>query len=187
MKRFVKIAIVSIAVIFLGIQFIRIDRTNPPVVPGQSIESHTAIPGDVSEIFGRSCNDCHSYKTVYPWYSHIAPVSWFLRDHVDHGRSHLNLSEWGTYDANKQEHLLEEVCDEARGEAMPLPSYLWIHHTAVLSEADKNALCSWTESERKKTEKIFKSRQNSYNHVLPKLQSQELQPTEVLSKVRDES
>ena len=152
MNRFVKIAIVAVAVIFLGIQLIRIDRTNPPVVSAQSIESYVSVPGDVSEILARSCNDCHTFKTVYPWYSHLAPVSWFLRDHVDHGRSHLNMSEWGTLSPEKQARKLEEICDEVRGGEMPLPSYLWIHHDAVLSEADKDALCSWTGTERKKLE-----------------------------------
>jgi Haem-binding domain len=157
MKRFLKIAFIAIAVIFLCIQFVRIDRTNPQVVPGQSIESHIVVPGDVSEILGRSCNDCHSYKTTYPWYSHVAPVSWFLRDHIDHGREHLNMSEWGSLSPEKQARKLEEICDEARGGSMPLSSYLWIHHDALLSEADKNALCSWTESERKKLESNIQS------------------------------
>ena len=152
MKRFLKIALITIAVIFLGIQFVRIDRTNSSVVPGQSIESFVSVPGDVREILGRSCNDCHSYRTIYPWYSHVAPVSWFLRDHINHGREHLNMSEFGTLSPEKQVRKLEEICDEVRGGQMPLPSYLWIHHDALLSETDKDALCSWTESERKKLE-----------------------------------
>ena len=152
MKRIFKIAIVAVAVIFLGIQFVRINRTNPPVVSAQSIESHISVPGDVSEILGRSCNDCHTHKTVYPWYSQVAPVSWFLRDHIDHGRSHLNMSEWGSYKPEQWAHKLEEICDEVRAGNMPLPSYLWNHHDAVMSEADKDAICSWTESERKKLE-----------------------------------
>ena len=152
MKRFLKIALIAITVIFLGIQFVRIDRTNPSIVAGQSIESHVAVPGDVSEILGRSCNDCHSHKTIYPWYSHLAPVSWFLRDHIDHGRSHFNMSEWGALSPERQARKLEEICDEVLGGEMPLPSYLWIHQDAALSETDKNALCSWTDSERRKLE-----------------------------------
>jgi len=150
MKRYLKIALIAIAVIFLGIQLVRIDRSNPPVVSSQSIESQMAIPGDVSEILGRSCNDCHTHKTAYPWYSQVAPVSWWLRNHISDARRHLNMSEWGTYEPKKQAHKLEEICDEVRSGNMPLPSYLWIHRDSVLSEADKDALCSWTESERKR-------------------------------------
>jgi hypothetical protein len=152
MRRFLKIAVLAVAVVFVGIQLVRIDRSNPPVASGKSIEYHVTVPGDVGEILGRSCNDCHSYKTVYPWYSHVAPVSWFLRNHIDHGREHFNMSEFGDLSPEKQARKLEEICDEVRGGEMPLPSYLWIHHDAVLSEADKNALCSWTEAERKKLE-----------------------------------
>jgi Haem-binding domain len=152
MKRFLKIALIAITVTFIGIQFVRIDRTNPSIVAGQSIESQMTVPGDISVILGRSCNDCHSYKTVYPWYSHLAPVSWFLRNHIDHGREHLNMSEFGSLSPEKQSRKLEEICDEVRGGEMPMPSYLWIHHSAVLSDADKDALCSWTASERKALE-----------------------------------
>jgi hypothetical protein len=56
------------------------------------------------------------------------------------------MSEWGTYEPKKQAHKLEEICDEVRSGNMPLPSYLWIHRDSVLSEADKDALCSWTEA-----------------------------------------
>jgi hypothetical protein len=152
MKRVAKITAIAIAVILVGIQFVRIDRSNPPVVSGEPIESHVSVPGDVSEILGRSCNDCHSHKTVYPWYSHVAPASWFLGYHVNHGREHMNMSEWGALRREKQARMLEEICEMVRGGEMPLPSYLWIHRDAVLSEADKDALCSWTESERKKLE-----------------------------------
>ena len=150
MKRYLKIALIAVAVIFLGIQLVRIDRRNPPVVSSRSIEGQIPIPGDVSEILGRSCNDCHTHKTDYPWYSQIAPVSWWLGDHIADGRRHLNLSEWGTYEPKKQAHKLEEICDEVRSGHMPLPSYLWIHRDSMLSEADKEALCSWTEAERKR-------------------------------------
>src|SRR4030095_7156763 len=148
MKRYLKIAVIAIAVILLGIQLVRIDRSNPPVVPAQAIESHMGVPGDVSEILGRSCNDCHTHKTAYPWYSQVAPVSWWLRNHISDARRHLNMSEWGTYEPKKQAHKLEEICDEVRSGNMPLPSYLWVHHDAMLSEPDKDALCSWTQSER---------------------------------------
>ncbi len=150
MKRVLKIVLIVAVVIFAGIQFIRIDRTNPPVDPALSIEAHMNVPSDVQMVLARSCNDCHSHKTVYPWYSHVAPVSWWLRDHIDHGRSHMNFSEWGKYDSDKRSHKLEEICDMVRSRQMPLPSYLWMHGYAVLSESDINTLCTWAMSEQAK-------------------------------------
>lgn len=151
-KRIIKIFVVFIAVVFAGIQFIPVDRTNPAVDPSQTIEAHVAIPGDVGLILARSCRDCHTAKTVYPWYSRVAPVSWWLRDHIDHGRENLNLSVWGSYSPSQQAHRLDEICEEVRAGNMPLPSYLWMHRDAVLSEADKTALCTWADNARAQIE-----------------------------------
>jgi len=150
MKRFLKIAIVVIAAILVSIQFVRIDRSNPPVVGVNSIEAAVDVPADIQQTIARSCNDCHSNKTVYPWYTQIAPVSWWLRNHIDDGRRHFNVDEFATYNPKKQLKKLEEVCEQVRSGEMPLPSYLIVHRDSVLSESDKDALCKWTEAERAK-------------------------------------
>jgi hypothetical protein len=95
-------------------------------------------------VLERSCRDCHSNETVWPWYSNVAPISWFVIDHVDHGRSHLNFSEWGREDAAHREELLRNICDWTKDGRMPLPSYLWMHRSAALSAAEGIALCTWT-------------------------------------------
>ncbi|MGH9947408.1 MAG: heme-binding domain-containing protein [Pyrinomonadaceae bacterium] len=143
MRRIIKIIVLALAVIFIAIQFVRIDRTNPPVDPKMSIEAQMNVPADVQMLLARSCSDCHSNKTVYPWYTQVAPVSWWLREHIDDGRRHLNFSEWGKYDADKRTRKLEEICEEIRSHAMPLPSYLWMHDS-VLSDTEIDAICKWT-------------------------------------------
>ena len=148
MKKVAKITAIVIAVIFVGMQFVRIDRSNPPVVVENSIGSAVEVPADIQQIMARSCNDCHSNRTVYPWYTNIAPVSWWLRNHIDDGRRHFNADEFATYNLKKQSKKLEEVCDQVRSGEMPLPSYLIIHTDSALSESDKDALCKWSESER---------------------------------------
>ena len=35
------------------------------------------------------CGDCHSHETRWPWYSHVAPVSWLLEEDVEEARSAL--------------------------------------------------------------------------------------------------
>jgi hypothetical protein len=146
--RIVKIVLICLAVLFVLIQFVRIDRSNPPVVPENSIEAAVNVPADIEQIFGRSCNDCHSNKTVYPWYTQVAPVSWWLRNHIDDGRRELNLNEFATYPARKQDRKLEEVCDQVKSGEMPLPSYLIVHGGATLSEQDKQTICDWTSAAR---------------------------------------
>ena len=151
--RIVKIILICLAIAFLLIQFVRIDRSNPPVLPENSIEAAVNVPADVEQIFGRSCNDCHSNKTVYPWYTQVAPVSWWLRNHIDEGRRELNLNECATYPARKQDRKLEELCDQVKQGEMPLPSYLIVHGGATLTEQDKQVICDWTAAERAKIPK----------------------------------
>lgn len=149
-KKILKILAVVLVVAFIVIQFFRIDKANPPINEADKIEAAMAVPTDVYLILGRSCNDCHSNNTVYPWYSNIQPAAWFLKDHIDHGRRELNFSEFNTYTAKKKKHKLEEICEMVESAAMPLPSYLWIHRDAMLSDTEKKILCDWSKQERDK-------------------------------------
>ena len=146
MKKFIVIALV----IFAGIQFIRPARTNPAVDESQAIEARTQMTPQAKDILDRSCRDCHSHKTEWPWYSNVAPVSWFVANHVDEGRKHLNLSEWATLDRDRQDKQLRQMCDNVEEGAMPVSSYLPMHPKAKLSGQDKKTLCEWTATERKR-------------------------------------
>jgi hypothetical protein len=149
-KKLLKTFIVVIVVGLVMIQFVRIDKTNPPVVQAETLGAAMDVPADIAMILGRSCNDCHSHQTIYPWYSNIQPSGWFLEDHILEARTKLNFSIFNTYSPKKKEHKLEEVCEEVQKAAMPLPSYLWLHGEAVLSSSDAKALCDWTKVERAK-------------------------------------
>jgi len=148
--RILKWVAIVLALAAVGIQFVRPARTNPTLEPSQTLEAHTQMTPEVAKIFERSCNDCHSNKTTWPWYTNVAPVSWWTIDHVNHGREHLNYSEWGKLPHRDQEKSLQEICDEVLDGKMPLPSYLPMHSEARLSEADKKVLCDWTEAERQR-------------------------------------
>src|SRR5262252_5177444 len=98
MKRVLKIAAILLVVLVIGIQAIRPARTNPPIDESQTINAKTAITPDVSSILDRSCRDCHTNKTVWPWYTNVAPVSWRLSNRVHDGRRSSNTSAWGKLD-----------------------------------------------------------------------------------------
>lgn len=151
--RILKWLAIALIVLFVAIQFVRPARTNPAVDQSQSIEAHTQMPTEVAAILDRSCRDCHSNKTDWPWYSNMAPVSWWLIDHVNHARTHLNYSEWGKLKRDDQDKSLREICDEVFDGKMPLPSYLPMHPAAKLSEQDKKTLCDWTNQERQRLSK----------------------------------
>lgn len=147
MKKVLKIIAVVLVAAFLAIQFYRPDRTNPPVVEAETLEVATQVPENVKEILERSCNDCHSNRTAYPWYSQIAPFSWLLANHVKEGRAELNFSVWATYADRRKRRKLDEICEQVKTGEMPHKQYLWIHRDAKLSEADKEILCDWAKSE----------------------------------------
>ncbi|HEU5236599.1 MAG TPA: heme-binding domain-containing protein [Pyrinomonadaceae bacterium] len=148
--RILKWIAIILFVVFVGIQFVRRALTNPPVDESQTIVARANVPPDVAAILERSCRDCHSNKTVWPWYTHVAPVSWWLKSHVDNGRKDLNLSEWGKLPRDRQDRKLRQMCDEVQDGNMPLASYLPMHPTAKLSDQDKRTLCAWTDQEREK-------------------------------------
>lgn len=145
MRKVLKIAAISVAVLFLLAQLIRPDLTNPPVNPAERLEASVEVPAEVAAILKRSCNDCHTNETAYPWYSNITPVNWWLKSHFEHGREHLNFSTWARYTPNQKVKKLEEVCEQLESNEMPLPSYLLGHRDAILSADDKKLLCDWAQ------------------------------------------
>jgi hypothetical protein len=141
--KIIKRILIVLLIVLIGMQFISIDKTNPETNPNEDFVTIVNPPADIIEIMKVSCNDCHSHQTRYPWYSNIAPVSFWLKDHIKHGRGHLNFSIWGTYEPRKAHHKLEECFEEVKEGHMPLPSYLWTHKDARLSEAQRERLAGW--------------------------------------------
>lgn len=153
MKLVLQITAIGIFAAFVTIQFFRPDFNNPPVIPAETLEAATDVPDNVREILRRSCYDCHSHETVYPWYSNIQPSAWFLEDHIRVGRNELNFSLWNTYETRRQRRKLDEICEETKARAMPLPSYLWIHWDAELADEEINILCQWARNESERLAK----------------------------------
>ena len=146
--KIVKWLLISLVCLFILIQLKRPARTNPAVDESQTIEAHAQMTPQVKDILDRSCRDCHSNKTEWPWYTNVAPLSWWITDHVNEGRHRLNLSEWARLDQPGKK--LRQICDEVEDGAMPLSSYLPMHPKAKLSEQDKKTLCDWTAAERQR-------------------------------------
>jgi hypothetical protein len=137
MKRKPVRLLLALLIVVIAIQLVPIRRTNPVSDPAAELQA------PVSAIFRRACYDCHSNRTVWPWYSRIAPVSWMLAYHAGEGRKHVNLSVWTQYPAAKQRQLAGEIVDEVDGGGMPLPMYVWIHRAAKLSPADREQIHAW--------------------------------------------
>jgi Haem-binding domain len=115
-----------------------------PLLAGASVDPA------VIQIVERSCQNCHSEKTEWPWYSSVAPMSWLIEKDVQEGRSHMNLSHWNEYDTAKQVEILASLSAVVRSRQMPLPRYLRLHPSAQLSDAEIDLIYQWTRAERRR-------------------------------------
>ena len=142
--KWLKRLVLALLVLFLLAQFMRPERTNPPIDPAKELRA----PAPVQQILDRSCKDCHSNRTEWPWYSHVTPVNWYLVDHINEGRQELNFSDFNSYETKKQARKLQELCEEVEDGHMPIPEYTWLHRDAKLSAANQRTLCEWSKSFR---------------------------------------
>ncbi|MGS0748279.1 heme-binding domain-containing protein [Halpernia sp. GG3] len=132
-----KKVLIVLLIAFVIIQFFRIDKTNPMVNKGADFLVIKNTPENVAKIIKTSCYDCHSNETIYPWYTNIQPVAWFLKDHIDEARKNLNFSNFATYTPERQAHKLSDAAEEVESGEMPLSSYTIIHTDANLSAEQK--------------------------------------------------
>lgn len=144
--RWARLILIVFLVAFIGIQFVRPDRTNPVTPPADSLQART--PPDIRALLDRSCRDCHSNETRWPWYSNVAPASWLAASDVHHGRERFNFSEWTSYPSDEQDKFLGAMCKLTERGRMPLPPYVLLHRGAKLSPSDITALCTWSDKMR---------------------------------------
>ena len=150
MKKTLKWTGIILVVVLVVIQAIRPAKTNPPIDQSKTIENNTQMSPEVVAVLDRACADCHSSKTTWPWYSQIAPISWYLADHVKDGRKELSLSDWGTYETRRKSRKLDEIREQVESGTMPIKSYVLLHPNAKLSDADRRLLIDWANQERER-------------------------------------
>ncbi|RXF69542.1 cytochrome C [Arcticibacter tournemirensis] len=131
--------------LFLVIQFIRPEENRGDSGGPHALQNVVDVPDTVLAVLKISCYDCHSNTTVYPWYTNVQPVGWWLANHVSEGKRELNFDEFKTYPSKKAIHKLEETADVIKENEMPLNSYLLIHRTAKLTEAQKQMVIDWAQ------------------------------------------
>lgn len=135
-----------LAGVFVVMQVVVPAKTNPTSDAAQSLRASRPANAAAVSVMERSCRDCHSNDTIWPWYSYVAPVSWLVTHDVNGGRRELNMSEFGTYDARKQQHKLEEACDQVKQGEMPMWIYTLQHPDAKLQPGDVETICSLSTS-----------------------------------------
>ena len=141
----VKKLLIGFVILLLVIQAFRPTLNTGNASGPNDITKAVAVPPGVRTILEKSCYDCHSNHTTYPWYDRIAPVSWWVANHIKEGKHELNFTEFATYSLKKQRKKLEEIGETVEKGEMPLKSYLITHGDARLSDADKSKLVAWAQ------------------------------------------
>jgi len=141
MKKLLRRIALALLVLLLAAQLVPIERPNPPA------KLEIPAPAEVGRVLERSCYDCHSNRTQWPWYSYVAPASWFVVRHVRDAREDLNLTEWPLMDIDGQLFFLGEMRKQIAADKMPLYSYRLLHWGARLSNADRTLLLAWIDEE----------------------------------------
>jgi len=124
-------------------QFFPIDKTNPSIDTTKDYITLTQPPANIASLLKNACYDCHANTTTYPWYTSIAPVSWWVKGHIDNGRKQLNFSVWGDYSDKKKDHKIEECVEFVEETRMPLLSYIIAHSEARMSDEERAELVAW--------------------------------------------
>lgn len=148
MKKFLKQFFLSLLVILVLIQFFKPERNINTTPSDKYISTAINVPENVNAIFIKSCADCHSNNTQYPWYANVQPIAWWMKGHIQDGKEELNIDSFAVYSLRRQYRKLEEIIDELTEDEMPLSSYTIIHRDAKLSKTDKEALIKWAEEAR---------------------------------------
>ena len=104
------------------------------------------VSDEVASMLKKSCYDCHSNTTRYPWYSYVAPVSWLVAKDIREGREEVNFSDWTTYEMTDQLMILDDIYSEVEEEHMPLPIYTIMHSEAKLDAAQRQKIMEWAET-----------------------------------------
>lgn len=147
LRRWARIGAISLAVVAIGIQFIRPERPRGELRGDGRMNDLVVVPAGIDSVLRRSCYDCHSDETRWPSYAQVAPASWLLTRDVRHGRSNLDFSRW-SMDPNREptpRQRFQWMCRDVRRGIMPPRSYLIMHPGARLTEFETNSLCAWAE------------------------------------------
>jgi len=143
MKKWLKV-IGGIAVLaFAAMQLANPSHQNPPIAPGRDVLASSPPPPSVAANLKNACYDCHSYETKWPWYSYIAPVSWYVARDVNAARASLNFSDWPHDDAGRARKRWGHIADEVESGEMPLSSYTRMHPQARLDAQQRAELVKW--------------------------------------------
>jgi hypothetical protein len=157
-KRFLQLGTILLALFVAASAYVhpygsvKAARSEQPLLAGAEVDP------ELVRIVERSCQNCHSEKTEWPWYSYLAPLSWMIENDVRKGRNHMNLSHWDRYPEDRKVELLTKIGVEVRNRRMPLPNYLRLHPQARLSDNEVAQIYAWMQGERRRLRAVIRQK-----------------------------
>lgn len=148
MKKIFRWVLITLGAAFLVLQFIRPTKNESSELQPEHISASFPLPPEVKSILDRSCRDCHSNNTAYPWYAEVQPIGWWIKGHIDDGRDELNLDEFSSYRPMRQFTKFQQIAEQIEEDEMPLPSYVLLHKNSRLTADDKLTLTDWATAMR---------------------------------------
>ena len=129
----------------VAIQFYpQLERENRPVT------GEIEAPAEVVRILRNSCYDCHSNQTRWPWYAHVAPMSWLVTHDVKEARSRMNFSTWAKdLPPRYQNYFIGRIVERVENGEMPPSRYLLLHPSAKVDLDDLEVLRRWRSKKEK--------------------------------------
>lgn len=147
MKLIKKISL-GLVFVLVAMQFYSPTKNISPGDHTVILKRETNPSENIKTVLTTSCYDCHSNNTSYPWYNNIAPISYWIADHVKEGKDHLNFSDWEKYTVNEKDNILGEIEEEVVSGEMPLTEYTYLHGNAKLTEIEVEEIKEWVKHSR---------------------------------------
>ena len=128
-----------LSVLIVLFQFFPVEHSNP------EIQAEIRIGEKIKSVLKRSCYDCHSNETLWPYYSYIFPFSILVSHHVSEGRGELNFSSWENLSPKKKSSRAKDIIEEIESGEMPPGYYILFNKKAVLSKDEIDLLKEWAD------------------------------------------
>lgn len=128
-----------------------------PIGSGAEKAAFTKINTDylnrVKPIFQKSCFDCHSDQTRYPWYHQVLGIKQLLDRDISEAKKHMDMSgDFPFQGHGTPPEDLEAIADVVSKGSMPPFRYRLMHPGSKLSESERSVVLEWVKESRAEIE-----------------------------------
>jgi hypothetical protein len=115
-------------------------------------ESYTSV----EPMLKKSCYDCHSDQTNFPWYHSLPIVKQLIDTDITEAQEHLDFSEGFPFGGHAtQENQLREIREEVEHGGMPPASYRFMHWGRLIENEKQDTLFQWIDSSLSAIDQVY--------------------------------